>query len=100
MPYNLVKKANVFIDEMKSLGDDEANDDDELDENDFECKINEDKQVSVLKGGLTLNSVFSNSQLNGRGTHWGVGCISPPYERLLLLTSYFKVRKRFLSVLS
>ena len=37
VPYNLVKKVNVYIDEMKSIGDDEVegNVDEETEENDF-----------------------------------------------------------------
>ena len=36
VPHNFAKKVNVFIDEMKSIGDDEvaANHDEALDEND------------------------------------------------------------------
>ena len=35
VPYNLVRKENVVIDEMKSIGNDEVevNDDEEMDEN-------------------------------------------------------------------
>ena len=42
--YNFVKNVNAFIDEIKSIGDDEveANDDEELGDNDFELKINKD----------------------------------------------------------
>ena len=43
VPYHLVKKVNSFIDEMKSIGDDqvEANDNEEMDGNDFELELME-----------------------------------------------------------
>ena len=43
-PDNLVKKVNVFIGKMKSVGDDvvEANDDEELDEKDLDLEIKKD----------------------------------------------------------
>ena len=53
MPYNLIEKADIFVDEMKSIGYDvvEANDDEVLDENDFEIKFNEDLDQHGREGG-------------------------------------------------
>ena len=51
--YNLVERVNVFIVEMKSDREDEveANDYEELDENDFQLKVNEDLDQHERESG-------------------------------------------------
>ena len=53
MPYNLVKKVNAFVNEMKLIGCDkfEANDDKNVDENDSEHKVNEDQDQQERESG-------------------------------------------------
>ena len=55
VPHNFVKKVNVFIDEIKSAGDDEVetNDDEALDENDQHERVSRSDENDA-----TLNETF------------------------------------------